>query len=72
MGELSKLSSWITDRLWSVVGGRGIAAFVKHHRDFILRTYHDLISRGISPDEALLATFRLTLRHALGVRPGAR
>jgi len=62
---LSKAGRWLAEKLRDLVEQQGVGVFVGHHREFILRTYQDLISRGVSPDEALLATFRITLRHAL-------
>lgn len=65
MSGLSKAGRYVVRKLREIAEGPGVKALVQHHREFILRTYQDLISRGISPDEALLATFRATLRHAL-------
>lgn len=43
----------------------GVAEFVRHHKRYILVTYRNIRARGVPEDEAVLATIRALLRHAL-------
>lgn len=63
--SLRKVGRYLLRKLRELAERQGVAAFVSHHREFILATYHKLIAQGVPPDEALLATIRALLRHAL-------